>query len=269
VHFVGIGSSFTGRTTNAQVGLPMGVTRGTDFARCRFNEASNVVQAQDINAACRTAGAAEGTMFIAANGFPLVDPTLRVLGTPEPNYTAGLRGTLTYKRVSVGTFLDVRNGGTVQNMTKASMYAQGTHGDTELRGSTVTFGQDYRLAGVGPSRFAVTGPGAGQPVTLGEAWYSGSGGIGGAASQFQESGSYVRLREVSLGMQLDQAWLQRRIGFRTVDLRLSGRNLKLWSDYTGYDPETSLSGGAVVSQGFDWFNPPTSRSFVLSVGLNR
>ena len=52
-------------------------------------------------------------------------------------------------------------------------------------------------------------------------------------------------------------------------MRLSGRNLALWTDYTGFDPETSLSGGAVSTQGFDWFNPPTSRSVVLSIGLNR
>jgi hypothetical protein len=156
-------------------------------------------------------------------------------------------------------------------MTKASMYNQGTHGDTERRGRTAVFGQDFRIAGVGPERFPVVGPGAGREVTIGEAWYTGAGGIGGAAaiSQFQEDAGLVRLREVSLGLTLDQPWVQRRLGVRSVDLRVAGRNLALWTDYTGYDPETSLSGGAVISQAFDWFNPPTSRSVVLSVGLSR
>jgi hypothetical protein len=198
-----------------------------------------------------------------------------VLGSPQPNYTAGLRGNVAYKRLSVGAFVDVRNGGTVQNMTKASMYGQGTHGDTELRGTAVTFGRGFRIAGIGPADYPVVGPGvdaatgAGKSVTLNEAWYTGSGGIGGAASQFQEGGSYVRLREVALGLNLDQPWVQQRLGFRSIDLRVSGRNLALWTDYTGFDPETSLSGGAVITQGFDWFNPPTSRSLVISVGLNR
>jgi hypothetical protein len=125
------------------------------------------------------------------------------------------------------------------------------------------------ISNVGPSRFPVVGPGANREVVLGESWFTGSGSIGGAASAFQEDGSYVRLREVSLGLTLDQRWVQRATGLRSVDVRLSGRNLALWSDYTGFDPETSLSGGAVLTQGFDWFNPPTSRSFVLSVGFNR
>jgi hypothetical protein len=268
VQFVTVGSSFTGRLTSAQVGHPMGVIRGTDWARCRPGEA-NVVGGVDVNAACTAAGAPEGAMYIGTNGRPVVDPTLRVIGNPQPNYTAGLRSNVTYRGLSVGAFVDVRNGGTVQNMTKASMYGQGTHGDTQMRGDSVVFGQGFRIAGISQPDYPVVGPGAGRKTALTEDWFTGSGGIGGAASQFQEDASFVRLREISLGLNLDQPWVARRLGFRSIDLRVSGRNLKLWTDYTGFDPETSLSGGNVITQGFDWFNPPTSRSLVLSVGLNR
>jgi TonB-linked SusC/RagA family outer membrane protein len=267
--FVGVGSSFTGRTTNAEVGQPLGVIRGTDFARCRYGERQNVVGSVDVNAACTAAGAADGALFIGANGYPVVDPTQRVLGNPQPNFTAGLRSNVTFRRFTLGAFLDIRSGGTLQNMTKASMYGQGTHGDTRRRGDSVTFGRDFQIAGIGPAQFPVVGPGANRRVALTESWFTGTGGVGGAASQFQEDGSFMRLREISLGLNLDQAWVQQRLGFRSIDLRLSGRNLALWTDYTGYDPETSLSGGAVITQGFDWFNPPTSRSYVLSVGFNR
>jgi hypothetical protein len=268
VQFVGVGASFVGRTTNAQVGHPLGVIRGTDFARCRYGE-TNVVSGVDVNAVCRAASAPEGAMYVAANGLPVVDPTQRVLGNPNPNYTAGVRSTLGYRKLSLGAFVDVRRGGTVQNMTKASMYQYGTHGDTERRGSTVVFGRNFKISNVGPAEFPVVGPGAGKEVAVGESWFTGNGSIGGAASAFQEDGSYVRLREVSVGLTLDRPWVQRATGMRSVDLRLSGRNLALWSKYTGFDPETSLSGGAVITQGFDWFNPPTSRSIVLTVGFNR
>jgi hypothetical protein len=275
VKFVTVGSSFTGRLTNAEVGQPLGVIRGTDFARCRYGETANTVGTVDVNSVCRAANAPDGALYLGANGFPIVDPTLRALGNPQPNYTAGLRSNIGFRRLSLGAFVDIRRGGTLQNMTKASMYGQGTHGDTQIRGSNVTFGRDFRIAGIGPSSYPVVGPGvdattgAGRPVAIGEPWYTGTGGIGGAASQFQEGAGFVRLREVSLGLNLDQAWVQRRTGFRSLDFRVSGRNLGLWTKYTGYDPETSLSGGAVITQGFDWFNPPTSRSVVLSVGLNR
>ena len=264
-----VGAPFGGRSTFAQVGQQLGVIRGSDFARCRYGEASNRVGGVDINAACRTANAPDGALYIGTNGFPIADPTERLIGDPNPNYTAGVRTGLTFRRLSLNSFWDIRRGGTIQNMTKASMYNYGTHGDTEDRGRTAVFGQNYRLGGVGPASFPVVGPGAGREVTIGESWYAGTGGIGGPVSPFQEDGSYVRLRELSLGITLDQRFVQRSLGMSSIDLRLAGRNLGLWTDYTGFDPETSLSGGAVITQGFDWFNAPTARSFVISVGLNR
>ena len=41
-----------------------------------------------------------------------------------------------------------------------------------------------------------------------------------------------------------------------------------WTHYSGLDPETQL-GGATLIGGFDWFNNPQTRSFVVTVGLNR
>jgi len=266
---LGLGNSFGGRTVNAVVGQQLGVIRGSDWARCRYTDATNTVSGVDINAACRTANAPDGALYIGANGFPVQDPTERTVGDPNPNFTVGFRTGVTFKRLSVNSFWDMRRGGTVQNMTKASMYNYGTHGDTDVRGRTAIFGQDYRFGGVGPETYAVTGPGAGRTVTLDEAFFSGTGGIGGPITPFQEDASFVRLRELSVGLNVNQPWVQRRLGLSSVDLRAAGRNLKLWSDYTGFDPEVSLSGGAVISQGFDWFVAPTARSFVFTVSLNR
>jgi len=79
------------------------------------------------------------------------------------------------------------------------------------------------------------------------------------------------LREVSISYTLDAPWVQRSLGFSSIDLRVSGRNLHTWTNYTGYDPETNL-GGAVSANagagGVDYFNNPQTRSFVFSVTLN-
>jgi hypothetical protein len=198
----------------------------------------------------------------------VADPTERTVGDPNPNFTAGFRTNVTFKRVNFNTFWDVRRGGTIQNMTKASMYGYGTHRDTEDRGRTAVFGQDYRLAGTGPASFPVVGPGAGRTVTIDETWYSGLGGIGGPVAQFQENAGFVRLREISIGANLNQRFVQR-LGLSSIDVRAAGQNIGLWTDYTGFDPEVSLSGGAVITQGFDWFSAPTARSLVLTISLNR
>jgi hypothetical protein len=269
---VGVGTSFGGRTTNAVVGEQLGAIRGTDFARCRYTSTSNLVPVGgtnvDVNAACQAAGAPEGALYIAQNGFPVADPTERTVGDPNPNFTAGFRTNVTFKRLNFNTFWDVRRGGTIQNMTKASMYNYGTHGDTRDRGRTAVFGQDYRLGGNGSASFPVVGPGAGRTVVIDEAWYSTLGGVGGPVAQWQENAGFVRLREISLGANLNQRFVQR-LGLSSIDVRAAGQNIALWSDYTGFDPEVSLSGGAVISQGFDWFSAPTARSLVFTISLNR
>jgi hypothetical protein len=53
-----------------------------------------------------------------------------------------------------------------------------------------------------------------------------------------------------------------------MNLTLSGRNLKTWTDYTGIDPESNLTGQS-VGRGLDYFNNPQTRSWVISVNLNR
>ena len=68
---------------------------------------------------------------------------------------------------------------------------------------------------------------------------------------------------------MNQRWLQDRLGFSSVDLRVAGRNLHTWTKYKGLDPETNLGGSEWLTQGVDYFNSPLTRSFVISVGLNR
>jgi hypothetical protein len=84
-----------------------------------------------------------------------------------------------------------------------------------------------------------------------------------------EDGGFVKLREVSVGYTLDYPWVQRALGFTSIDLRVSGRNLITWTDYTGYDPEVNLGGAIQATRGIDYFLMPQSRSFLLSVTLNR
>jgi hypothetical protein len=55
----------------------------------------------------------------------------------------------------------------------------------------------------------------------------------------------------------------------SLDLRLSGRNLHTWTKYSGLDPETSLGGAISKVGGADYFNLPQTRSFVITVALNR
>ncbi|MDQ3886921.1 MAG: hypothetical protein M3308_07950, partial [Actinomycetota bacterium] len=65
-----------------------------------------------------------------------------------------------------------------------------------------------------------------------------------------------------------RALMGRQVSVSSIDVRVSGRNLKLWSDYKGFDPEVHTGGAAVANRGIDWFTNPISRAWVFSIGLN-
>ena len=273
----GIGSSFGGQATFAQIGYPLGVWRSQDFARCGRGLTTVTYQGivNDVGAAC--AGKPDGALYIAANGFPITDPTERAIGNPWPDWTAGVNAEVRVMGVTITAFVDHRQGGDVLNMTRASMYQYGTHKDTEIRGSTVTFGQNMlchnKTCDVlnGP----VVGPGAGRAVVLGQEWFSagalggGQGATGGPITQRLEDATHTRLREVTIGYTFRQPWLQRVGGFTAMDVKLSGRNLKLWTKYSGLDPETNLGGAQNANRGIDWFNTPLTRGYAVTVALTR
>src|SRR5207302_1919248 len=84
----------------------------------------------------------------------------------------------------------------------------------------------------------------------------------------QTSFRYRKLREIAIAYTLDQPWVRNTFGFDAIDVRVSGRNLKIWTNYTGIDPETSLFGADVAQQGFDYFSTPQTRSFTFSITLH-
>jgi hypothetical protein len=55
--------------------------------------------------------------------------------------------------------------------------------------------------------------------------------------------------------------------FSGLTLSFTGRNLWLSTKYTGVDPETSLQ-GASNAQGLDYFNMPSTKSYVMAFSLN-
>ncbi len=248
------GGTFSGSYGAATVGYGFGL-RGYDFARC------GITTAIDISAGC--AGAPKGALYIDETGFPVYDPEDRPIANTEPDWTGSFRTSFRYGKATFSALVDHKQGGKVWNGTRGALHNFGTSKDTEIRGETRTFGKDF-MPGV------VAGPGAGTAVVIDDGWFTDLGnGFGPVASQFMENGTYTKLREISVAYTFDQPWVGRSLGLNSIDLRVAGRNLATWTDYTGMDPEANLGGAETLIQGIDYFNNPQTRSIVISVGLNR
>jgi len=271
VNYYVLPGSFAGTIGNvAIVGQELGVIYGYGFIRCGISDPSVIPNP----AACT--GAPKGAMYIDTNGFPLDDPNARVVGNPNPRWTGSLSTSLRYRKLQVTGLLDIRHGGDMWNGTKGALWSYGTHGDTQLRavcdsvdnctGNLRTFGRGGWFSG------PVVGPGAGTAVPIGQNWYrDGSGPCPFTQTNDEpcmENAGYVKLREISVSYTFDQPWVSRTLGLSSFDVRLSGRNLVTWTKYTGYDPETNLTGSTTDARGADYFNIPQSRSFVIAVTLN-
>jgi TonB-linked SusC/RagA family outer membrane protein len=81
-----------------------------------------------------------------------------------------------------------------------------------------------------------------------------------------ERADFVKLREVSLSYTLPSRWL-RGVGSESATLSLAGRNLAVWSDYSGADPELNFSNDATFRRS-DYASVPMMRKLVASVSFS-
>ena len=84
------------------------------------------------------------------------------------------------------------------------------------------------------------------------------------SSRVVEDGSFLRLRNISVGYTLPRSVL-RKMHFDTMRVYVSADNIWTWTNYSGPDPEVSTR-NSVLTPGFDWSAYP--RSFGLTAGVS-
>ncbi|MFD1257720.1 SusC/RagA family TonB-linked outer membrane protein [Mucilaginibacter terrae] len=212
-----------------------------------------------------------GKYILDKNGFPQPGISNEIVGNPNPKWQGGLGTTLSYKKLSLYVLFSRVAGNAVFNGTRGSLYSIGTHGDQgqtaispaggvrDVNGTLIPSGTSFQGY--------ITDFGAG-PVAINQAWWLGRGSASNTASykQFVEDASATRLREVTLTYTLNSPAFQQLTHLSAVDFSITGRNLMLWTKYTGVDPETNVT-GAGLSRGQDWFNNPNTRSLLFSIQI--
>jgi hypothetical protein len=199
----------------------------------------------------------------AAWGMPILireengSPALLELGHALPDYRIGMAHTIQYRRLSLYGLVEGVFGQSAWNQGRHWSYLDFLSKDVDQGGKSVEkakpIGYYYR-AGPGPG---------GNPNGLG-GFYD----ILGPNSHFVEDASFVKLRELSASYNVGSIG-----GFGDWTVSVIGRNLKTWTDYTGFDPEVGIgsSGGAAGSgliNAIDAYTFPQLRTFSFGLSTN-
>ncbi len=213
------------------------------------------------------------------DGYPWTDTRSMVpIGNTAPNWTANITNTFSYKDISLSFMWDIKKGGMMYNGTAFAMDYFGT---TERSGKREVY---YTPEGTidfatTPAENIVVFDGVyghldanGNPVSDGvvnntpvvrdQAWYQGMGSNfgGGPSWAAMEHTDWVRLRDVTLGYTLPF----KKTVIKNAQIYFTGKNLLLFTPYTGIDPETNLE-GSTNSQGMDYFNNPGTKSYMFGL----
>ena len=224
--------------SSATVGQPFGAIIGTRYLR-------------DDN----------GNRIIGADGYPIEDTQVGVVGDPNPDWLAGLRNTLTYKNFSLTALIDIRKGGDLWNGTKGITNGFGVGAETAIREQSTIFEGVLADGTVNTQEVPYIEPGGG-PTFLRSYWFR--YGIAHVTEENIEEVDWVRLRELGITYKLPDNFFNGKLKGSSVSF--IGRNLWLSTNYSGIDPEVSQASQSNAS-GIDYLNSPNTKSYGLKLNL--
>ncbi|MBS1978578.1 MAG: SusC/RagA family TonB-linked outer membrane protein [Bacteroidetes bacterium] len=210
----------------------------------------------------------KGKYILDGNGFPQFGTQNEIYGNPNPMWRAGIGTTVAWKGVSLYVLFDRVYGNDFWNGTRGALATFGTSAETghiSTSSSPLKTVDGLTIPANTPFRGEIRDFGGG-PVALTQAYYQtlGTSFSAGNADLFKEDGGSTRLREVTLSYSLRGAGFTKATKLASVDFSLTGRNLMLWTNYTGIDPEGNIT-GASLARGSDWFISPATRSVLFTI----
>lgn len=209
---------------------------------------------------------ADGNVLVGANGIPLITSgrTVRIANF-NPDWTAGLSSSFSYKDFSLSFLIDHRQGGSLVSMTDAILYGDGMVDGTIVgRDGTLVFGEN-----VFTNENAVQADGSHNNLaTRAETFWTTVGGRNTPVGEaFVSDATNTRLRELTLGYSFPKS-IWGRWPISGIKLSLVGRNLFfLHRAAKSIDPDY-MQGTGPDSEGFQSFAPPTTRSFGLNLKID-
>lgn len=239
------GSTRIGSPVRNQQGHPVSSFFGYQVAGLFSNQA-------EITGAPLQNGAQPGfSRYVNMNGDPVIDPNDRTfLGNPHPEFTTGVNLEVSYRRFDLGVHFYWVQGNELFNFTRWwTDFWPSFYGQKSKRLLYDSWTEDNKNASV--------------PKASSASNFSNNTQI---TSYFVEDGSYLRMKSLQIGYNIDDKILSR-VKISSLRIYLQAVNLFTITKYSGLDPEIGENYNAL---GVDTGNYPNARqvSIGLSLGLN-
>lgn len=161
-----------------------------------------------------------------------------ITGDANPSFIFGFSTSLSYRKFDISAFVSGVQGNNLYNLSRYTF-------ENPLGQRNVVAGMSNRWSATNASNEYVSGYQGGRlPIT----------------NRFVEDGSFVRIKNITLGYTLPRIK-----GVSSIRVYLSGNNLFTFTRYSGYDPEVNAFGGSNTQLGIDNLVYPMSRSYLAGV----
>jgi TonB-linked SusC/RagA family outer membrane protein len=197
------------------------------------------------------------------NGKPdgIIDQYDRhIIGNPWPKFAFGFNNSFSYKQFDLNIFIIGSIGNDILNYSRyQSEIGNGTYGN--YLKSVANFGMPSSYVPADSATVTLLNPGYQIPrVAPGDP--NGNNRI----NQWDiESGSYVRIKNVSLSYSLPNRWISK-AGIKGVRVSANVQNLLTITKYKGYDPEVGMNNyGGTLMVGLDAGRYPNVRMYTFNI----
>lgn len=172
------------------------------------------------------------------------------LGDYNPLFYGGLTPSIKYKQFSINTVFHFRYGNDVINMTRMELEKMYNY-DNQSKAVLKRWRHSYENPSEAPTDL------------LPRALY-GEGYNWLASDRFIEDGSFLRWKSATFKYILPKDWLAKN-KISELYFYLTVNNLYVWTNYTGQDPEVSLS---TDKAGKDYSRAPVAKSYTFGLNIS-
>ncbi len=171
------------------------------------------------------------------------------IGNPHPDFIGGITNTFRYKGFDLSVLLQFTYGNDIFNGSR--LYLESLQGG------------DNQLEAV-VNRWKKPGDITNIPRATSDAVKAAENKR--VSSRFIEDGSYLRIKNVTLGYTFSNNFLKK-IKISSLRIYATSQNLYTFTYYSGLDPEVNYAGNDNTIIGTDFFTYPQSRSYNFGINL--